>query len=1041
MKLTDLFIKRPILAGVVNLLIVIAGVQAIWSLTVRQYPETQNASITINTAYIGADAELVRGFITVPIERAIAAADGIDYVQSSSQRSLSTVTARLKLNYDATRALSEISSKVDQVRGDLPPEAEVPVINIETADSQFASAYLSFTSDILEQNEITDYLQRSIQPRLAALAGVQRAEILGARNFAMRIWMQPEKMAALNVAPVDVRNALASNNYLSAIGQTKGAMVQVNLSTNTDLQSVSEFENLVIRESGGALVRLKDVATVSLGAEDYSTEVRFSGQTATFMGIWVLPDANAIDVIASVTEEMERIKRDLPRGLEGRVAYDATEYINNAIDEVVGTLLDTLLIVVLVIFLFLGSFRAILVPVITIPLSLIGAIFLMQIFGFTINLLTLLAVVLSVGLVVDDAIIILENVERNLRRGHSRFDAALIGARELLGPVIATTITLVAVYTPIGLQGGLTGTLFREFAFTLAGAVVISTIVAITLSPWMSSILLHPDLEQRWMPRNINAGFTRLRNIYGAVLDFTLKFRPGVVLIWIVGSVLAIVMYNMSIEELAPTEDQGVIFVIVNTPANSSLEYTSAAAKAANEALFAPEETEFSFQITFPGGGFGGAVVSPWDQRERTIFEIKPEIDRGVFSLPSVEMFPVLPPALPGGTNFPVEFVIASTAEPAEMLQFAEALRNEAVAAGVLYFGIIDTKLDQPFTEIRLNRDKVASMGLNLQNIGSDLASMVGGNFVNRFNIDGYSYKVIPQIERIERLNPSQLSQIYISGPDDTLIPLNTLADLEESVQPRSLQRMQQLNAVTISGDGPSLGNTLTWLENRAEEILPNGYRVDYLGESRQLRNPSVPFWVTLLFAAILIYLVLAVQYNSLRDPFIILLGSAPLALFGATIFTFLKMPVANVPFWTDGWTTSVNIYTQVGFVTLIGLVAKNGILIVEFANVLQRTEKLSKVDAVRQAARIRLRPVLMTTAATVFGHFPLTLVTGAGAEARNSIGLVVVSGMAIGTFFTLFVVPTIYTLIAKDHSKADERIESSKVLEAEAESLKGAGI
>jgi multidrug efflux pump len=1041
MKLTDLFIKRPILAGVVNLIIVIAGVQAIWSVTVRQYPETQNASITINTAYIGADAELVRGFITVPIERAIAAADGIDYIQSSSQRSLSTVTARLKLNQDATRALAEISSKVDQVRGDLPPESEVPVINIETADSQFASAYLSFTSDILQQNEITDYLQRSIQPRLAALAGVQRADILGARNFAMRIWMQPDKMAALNISPLQVRRALAANNYLSAIGQTKGAMVQVNLSTNTDLQSVEEFENLVIRESGGALVRLKDVAKVALGAEDYSTEVRFSGQTATFMGIWVLPDANAIDVIAAVTEEMERIQRDLPRGLEGRVAYDATEYINNAIDEVVSTLMDTLIIVVIVIFLFLGSLRAILVPVITIPLSLIGAIFLIQIFGFTINLLTLLAIVLSVGLVVDDAIIILENVERNMRKGHTRFDAALIGARELLGPVIATTITLVAVYAPIGLQGGLTGTLFREFAFTLAGAIVISTIVAITLSPWMSSILLYADLEKRWMPRNINAGFSRLRNIYGAVLDFTLKFRPGIVLIWIVGSVLAVVMYRMSVEELAPTEDQGVVFGIVNTPANSTLEYTSAAAAAANEAFFAPKETQFSFQITFPGGGFGGAVMTPWDQRERTIFEIKPDIDAGVFSLPSVEMFPVLPPALPGGTNFPVEFVIASTAESSEILQFAEELRNAAVQEGILYFGIIDTKIDQPFTEIKLNRDKVASMGMNLQDVGADLASMIGGNFVNRFNIDGYSYKVIPQIERIERLNPAQLAQIYISGPNNELIPLSTIADFEESVQPRSLQRMQQLNAVTISGQGVPLGQALTWLENKAEEILPNGYRVDYLGESRQLRKPSVPFWVTLTFAALLIYLVLAAQYNSLRDPLIIIFGSAPLALFGATTFSFLKMPVADVPFWTDDWTTSVNIYTQVGFVTLIGLVAKNGILIVEFANVLQRTEKLSKLDAVRQAARVRLRPVLMTTAATVFGHFPLILVTGAGAEARNSIGLVVVSGMTIGTFFTLFVVPTIYTLIAKDHSKVDQRIQESKVLVEEAESVEGAGI
>lgn len=1043
MKFTDLFIRRPVLAIVVNLVILIAGFQAIGTLTVRQYPTSENASITVTTVYVGADAELVRGFITVPLERAIAAADGIDYLESTSSRNISTITARLELNYDATKALAEISSKVDQVRGDLPPEAEVPTINIETADSRFASAYLSFTSDILEQNEITDYLLRSIQPRLAALPGVQRADLLGGRNFAMRIWLQPPKMAALNLSPADVRRALAANNYLSAIGQTKGAMMQVNLTANTDLRSVEDFENIVLRESGGALVRLRDVAKVALGADDYSTEVRFSGRTATFMGVWVLPNANSIDVIKSVREEMARIQADLPHGLEGRIAYDATEYINNAIDEVVKTLGETLIIVIIVIFLFLGSLRSVLVPLVAIPISLIGTVFLMQIFGFTINLLTLLAVVLSVGLVVDDAIVMVENVERNLRRGHSPFDAAILGARELLGPVIAMTITLAAVYAPIGLQGGLRGTLFREFAFTLAGAVLISGIVAVTLSPWMSSKLLDEDIENKWLPRHITAGFRRLREIYGWFLDLTLSYRTAVVMVWLVGSILAVVMYKMSATELAPTEDQGIIFGILDTPANSTLEYTSAAAAAANDVFMAVDEFKFSFQITYPSGGFAGLVLEPWKERERTVFEVMPEVSRGLFSLPSVQMFPVTPGALPGGGSFPVEFVVASTAEPAEILEFAQQLRLRAIQEGVFAFPpLIDTKIDQPLSTILLDREKVASMGLDMQTVGNDLAVMVGGNFVNRFNIQGYSYKVIPQIERSDRLNPEQIENIYVTGPGHELIPLSTIATIEHSVQPRALNRLQQLNAVSISGVPiRPLGDALKFLEDEAAKILPQGYRIDYKGESRQLRDAGIPFGVTLLLATILIYLVLAAQFNSFRDPLVILLGSAPLAIFGASIFTFLKMPNPNMAFWTDGWTTTVNIYTQVGLVTLVGLVSKNGILIVEFANVLQRQGK-SKLDAVREAARVRLRPVLMTSAATVCGHFPLVLVTGAGAEARNSIGLVVVSGMAIGTFFTLFVVPTIYSLVAQDHSKIDHRVRDSKILDLDRQaSIEGAGI
>jgi multidrug efflux pump len=1023
MKITDLFIRRPVLAIVVNLIIIIAGLQAIRSLNVRQYPRSDNSAVTVTTAYVGASADLVRGFVTTPLERAIAASDGIEYMESQSTLGVSTIKVRLKINYDATRALAEISSKVDQVRRDLPPEAEVPVINIESADSQFASAYLSFTSDILKQNEITEYLVRIVQPRLTAIQGVQRADILGARTFAMRIWLKPDRMAALNISPAQVRQALAANNSLAALGHSKGSLIQVNLTANTNLSTVDEFRQLALRDQNGSIVRLEEIADVTLGAEDYDAEVRFSGQTAVFMGIWPLPNANSLDVIKLVQAEMKAIQRDLPSGMQARVAYDGTKYINSAIHEVLKTLGDTLLIVIVVIFLFLGSFRSVLIPVVAIPVSLIGAVFLMQAFGFTVNLLTLLAVVLSVGLVVDDAIVVVENIERHLREGKSSLEAALLGARELVGPIIAMTVTLAAVYLPIGLQGGLTGSLFREFAFTLAGAVTISGIVALTLSPVMSANLLKPGMEERGLSGRITRDFNRLKAAYGRWLDVTLSARPAVYTAWIIISLLTIPMFTMSAKELAPTEDQGVIFGILDAAANSTLDQNSRYAAAANQAFMSVPETDFTFQITFPSSGFGGMVLKPWEDRKRTVFQIMPEIQQKLAKIPGIQIFPVTPPALPGGGQFPVEFILASTAETAEILEFAQKLQQKAMQSGMFYFPpLIDVKIDQPQTEFVIDRDKVASLGLNLAQISADMGGMVGGGFVNRFDIAGRSYKVIPQIERVGRLNPEQLNDIHVTGPNGKLIPLSTIANLKESVVPRSLNRFQQLNAVKISGvSGKPLDEALRYLEDEASKILPKGYVLDYTGESRQLRTEGNKFLPAFGLAVVLIFLVLAAQFNSFRDPFVILAGSVPLAIFGALIFTFLKIPDPNTPFWTTGWTTTMNIYSQVGLVTLVGLIAKNGILVVEFANQLQ-LQGHSKLDAVRQAAMTRLRPILMTSAATVAGHFPLTLVSGAGAAARNSIGLVLVGGMCVGTLFTLFVVPSIYMLIARDHGKDREK-------------------
>jgi multidrug efflux pump len=1019
MKFTDLFVRRPVLAIVVNLVLIIAGLQAVRTLTVRQYPRLDSASVTVRTVYVGADADLVRGFITTPLERAIAAADGIDYIESQSDQGISTVRVRLKLNFNAAAALADISARVNQVRADLPPEAEVPAINIEPSDAQIAAMYLSFGSTILEDNQVTDYLIRIVQPRLSAIDGVQRADILGGRTFAIRAWLKPDRMAALGVSPSQVRQALSANNYLSAVGQTKGALVQMNLSASTDLRTVDEFRRLAVRENGGAIVRLEDIADVVLGADTYEQDVRMSGKKSVFMGVWVLPNANSLDVIARVRHEMEQIQRELPSGMEASIAFDSTKYIDDAIREVVKTLTETVLIVMVVIFLFLGSLRTVLVPIVAIPLSLVGAVFLMQVFGFTVNLLTLLAIVLSVGLVVDDAIVVVENVERHMREGKSALEAAYIGARELVGPIVAMTITLAAVYTPIGFQGGLTGALFREFAFTLAGAVLISGVVALTLSPMMSSRLIPPHGQQRWLSRQIDRGFEAIRRTYARALGSTLKTRPAVYAVWVVLTLLVVPMYMFSPKELAPVEDQGVVFGAIDVPANATLEQVTPYSAEVFRMYQETPEFHHSFQVSFANGGFGGMLAKPWTQRERKIFAIQEELSKKLMGIPGVRAPAILPAALPSAGLFPVEMVIASTASHEEIVRFTDVLRDEAMKSGQFAFPpITDVRIDQATSEIVLDRDKIASMGLSLQQVGADLSSMLGGNFVNRFNIDGRAYKVIAQIERQSRLTADQLKDIYISGPNGQLIPLGSVATIRDSVEPRQLNRFQQLNAVKISGVAPrGLENGLKVLEEAAAKTLPSGYRIDYTGESRQLRQEGTRFLPAMGLAIVLIFLVLAAQFNSFRDPFVILTGSVPLAIFGAMIFTFLKFsgPPGMHFKLTEGWTTTLNIYSQVGLVTLVGLVSKNGILIVEFANK-QQLLGFSKLDAVREAALTRLRPILMTTVATVAGHFPLTLVSGPGAIARNSIGIVLVGGMSIGTLFTLFVVPSLYVLIAKDH-------------------------
>ncbi|PYX35989.1 MAG: multidrug efflux protein, partial [Acidobacteria bacterium] len=911
MKFTDLFVKRPVLAVVVNLVILIAGLQAIRSLSVRQYPRSDIAVVQVTTVYVGANADLVRGFITTPLERVIASADGIDYMESSSAQGLSTITVHLKLNYDTNAALTQIQAKLAQVRNDLPPESQAPVIDLQTADNQFAAMYLGFSSASLDQNQITDYLTRVVQPKLSAISGVQRADILGDRTFAMRIWLKPDRMAALGISASAVRDALSKNNHLSALGQTKGSMVSVNLIANTDLRTAEEFRQLVVKEDKGVVVRLGEIADVVLGAQNYEQDVRFNGETATFMGIWVLPTANSLEVIKKVRAALPEIQSQLPPGMKAGIPYDSTAYIQDAINEVLSTLTETLLIVVVVIFLFLGSFRSVLIPVVAIPISLIGAVFLMLVAGFTINLLTLLAIVLSVGLVVDDAIVMVENVERHLHMGKSSFQAAKDAARELVGPIIAMTITLAAVYAPVGIQGGLTGALFREFAFTLAGAVIVSGVVALTLSPMMGSRLLRAGDTERGFAGFVNRRFESVRKTYSRILCGTLQYRPVVLVLWAIVILLIVPFYMFSQRELAPAEDQGVVFGVIQSSANSTIDQTNLFTSQVYDVYHSFPESESIFQITSPNGGFGGMVTKPWSQRKKTAQQLLVESVGPLSKIPGIRVIPLTPSPLPGGGNFPVEFVIVSAAEPRQLSEFAGQLVKKAFASGLFIFADTDLKFDQPQAEVVFDRDKVRAQGVDLTQAGQDLSTLLGGDYVNRFSIQGRSYKVIPQIKRAERLTPDQLEQIYVTGSGNKLVPLSTFATLKTTTEPRELKKFQQLNAVTSQGVIPPnvpLDKALRFLEDEAKTILPQGFTVDYAGESRQLRVEGSKFLGTFLLSAVLIYLVLAAQFESFRDPFIILVGSVPLAISGALMFSFLGL-------------TTLNIYSQVGLITLVGLV------------------------------------------------------------------------------------------------------------------------
>lgn len=1005
MNFTEPFIRRPVWAIVISLLILTLGLRSILSLPVNQWPRTENAVVTISTAYYGADAATVAGFITQPLESAIAQAQGIDYLSSSSVSGVSTITATLRLNYDSTKALTEINTQVNSVKNQLPPQAQQPVLTVQVGSTTDAM-YMGFYSDVLPTNNVTDYLLRVVKPKLDSIDGVQTAEILGGRQFALRAWLDSNKLAAHNVSAQDVYNALAANNYLSAVGSTKGQMITVDLTAGTDLHSVDQFKNLVVKQTGDSLVRLEDVATVTLGAENYDFNVAFSGKRSVFIGIKVAPNANILTVAARVRDAFPELQSQLPTGVTGEIVYDSTQFINTSIVEVVKTLGEALLIVTVVIYLFLGTLRAVVVPVVAMPLSLIGTFFIMLLLGYSINLLTLLALVLAIGLVVDDAIIVVENVDRHMKEeGKGPIEAALIAARELGGPILAMTIVLVAAYVPIGLRTGLTGALFKEFCFSLAGAVTVSGVIALTLSPMMTSKLFRANQDEGRFARFLDRNFERLRHGYHHVLSGALDLWPVLVTFGFILIVLALLCAMTAKQELSPTEDQGLVFMQIQGAPDASAQQMETYAEQAYAIARTEPEYEQMFQLTGVPAlnqGLGGVLLKPWDQRTRSQTQVQMDLQAKWSQIAGARIAAFPLPSLPGAQGFPVQFVITTTEPFQNLNDVAQAVMAEAQKEQLFYFADVDLKLDKPQATVVVDHDKIAALGMTEQDVGSALSAALGGGYVNYFSIAGRSYKVIPQVLQVDRLNPDQVLNFYIRTPSGAMIPASTVAHIETSVVPESINRFQQLNSATIAGvTGKSQGEILTSLRGILAKVAPSGYTVDYSGESRQYIQESGGFLGLFLFSLLIVYLALAFQFESFADPFVILF-SVPPALFGALAFITLGF-------------ASINVYTQVGLVTLLGLISKHGILIVQFANELQRAGR-SKREAIEEAAQVRLRPILMTTAAMVFGVVPLVWAFGAGAAGRHDMGLVIFAGLSIGTIFTLFLVPAMYLFLGTTH-------------------------
>lgn len=1012
MRFTDIYIKRPVLATVISLLILALGLRSLGMLPIRQYPFTENAVITVTTVYTGAAPEVVAGFITTPMEHSIAQADGIDYMTSTSSQNVSTITVNLRLNYDPSKALSDITAKVNAVVNQLPKASQLPVITISIGQT-IDAMYMGFYSNALQSNQITDYLIRVVQPKLQAVPGVQQAEILGFRQFAMRIWLDPLKLASFALTPSDVANALAANDAISAVGRTDGGMFTVNLTADTGLSTVEEFKKLIIKSSpdNGAIIRIGDIGTVSLGATYYDSSVSFNGKKAVYVGIQVAPAANLLTVIKDVEKSFAEIQQQLPQGLDAKIVYDASKFVNSSIREVEKSLFEALVIVTIVIFIFLGELRSVIIPLVTIPLSLIGAFFIMFVLGYSINLLTLLALVLAIGLVVDDAIIVVENVQRHMEMGVPKYRAALQGARELANPIIAISIVLIAVYVPIGFMGGLTGALFTEFAFTLAGTVGISAVIALTLSPMMCSKLLviSKDGKNKFL-QFTDYYFEKLEKKYHSLLHGSLNTLPVTAVFSAIILVSIYFLYSSSKSELAPVEDQGIIVSQVAAAPNATLEQTQLYSNKVSSIYMSFPETEKVFQLDGMGGlnvSIVGMGLKPWDERKKTSNDLQPLLQNELNKIAGANIAVFQLPPLPGARGVPIQFVIKSTDSFSTMNEVSEQLKAKALESGMFIYLDTDLKIDKAQTSIILDRDKAAQLGLTMQDVSDNLGSALSEGYINYFNFAGRSYQVIPQMNREDRQNASQILNYYVRNKAGNVLPLSTFAHLKTVIVPESINHFQQVNSATISAvslPGIPVGDALKALQKIASTVLPQGYSIDYGGQSRQFIQEGSSLMLTFFFALIIIFLSLAALFESFRDPLIILI-SVPMSICGAMIFISLGIGGA-----------SLNIYTEVGLITLIGLISKHGILIVQFANDLQKEGK-SKREAVEMAAGIRLRPILMTTAAMVLGVLPLIRASGAGAMSRFNIGIVIASGIAIGTLFTLFVVPAMYMYLAADHT------------------------
>jgi multidrug efflux pump len=1008
---TDIFIRRPVLASVVSLAILVVGLRSFASLQVLAYPKTENGVVTISTAYPGADPDSIAGFITTPIETAVAQANGIDYMTSISQSGSSTITVNLRQNYDTSKAASEINIKVNSVLNQLPAGALLPTITVQIGQT-IDAMYIAFRGKDMASNEITDYLTRVVVPKIQAVVGVQTAELIGSQTFSLRAWLDPKKLQAYGLTANDVSAALASNDYISAVGRTKGQMVQVTLTSTSNLHSVQEFRDLVVRQVNGGIIRLGDVAEVSLGADSYEAQVRFDGVNGVFIGVQVAPSANLLSVVKGIRAVLPEIESQLPQGLIMAIAYDSSGFVNSSIHEVAVTLIEALIIVMCVIFAFLGSPRSVLIPVVAIPLSLVGTLAIMLALGFSINLLTLLALVLAIGLVVDDAIIVVENVNRHLADGMPPVAAAQRAARELGSPIIAMTAVLLAVYIPIGFQGGLTGALFTEFAFTVAGAVTVSAVIALTLSPMMCSRLLHAPRADRddWESKVIgfiDRRMDQLHHGYQRLLERSLRYTP-VTAVFVVVIIISIVfLYRSSKSELAPTEDQGFVLAQATYAPDATLQGKLMYGGQIYSLVHKQPGTSTIFQIEAPGQSITGISLLPINKRKLGATEIQRTLQTSLNTLPAQRFAVFQQPPLPGARGLPVQFAIESTEPPQRMNEVSQAFLAEAAKSGMFVYVDSDLKYDLPQSVINIDRDKTAQLGLTMSQVGSSLGSLLGGGYVNYFSMQTRSYKVIPQVERISRLNVDQLLNYPIASIGGVPIPLSSIATVENETVPETLNHFQQANAATLSAipsPGVSLADALKYLKDLAARTLPQGYSVDYGGQARQYLQESTGVMATFGFAIIVVFLALAALFESFRDPLVILI-SVPLSIAGALIFIAIGIHGATL-----------NIYTQVGLVTLIGLISKHGILIVEVANEEQHSGK-SKQVAIVTAAGVRLRPILMTTAAMVLGVLPLVFASGSGAASRFAIGLVISTGLAIGTLFTLFVVPGVYMLIGADHS------------------------